>query len=275
MKYSGIWPKTFLILAVNAAVGLPSLPALAAGLTIPSGSSLSLGSGQIDMGCGDLEVLGTFNMETGRSNRAGSVTIETGGELNGSQGIIEFGNHWNNRGSFNAATSFVTLVDECSDTASFNGDSTFYNLSMETSAGKVVVLEADRQQTVMNDLVLTGAAGNLLTLRSSIEGSHSYFQLVMTGSQLINYVDVRDNWALNPGQHLALGWPNVFNSLDSGNNFRWFYNFEVTEAVPSLSDWSLILLIAATLMSARFIFRQLFGQKVRHEMARFDAKRPF
>lgn len=248
---------------VYAAIAvLTLLPAhlLAGGLTLDQGSSISLGSGHLQLGCNDMSVHGALNLDTGVIDNIGNVVISTDGVLNGNRGKIEFGKDWSNEGSFTATESSVSLVDECSSGASTIGnDNTFYNLSVVTSAGKNVFLDADKSQNVINDLVLTGTDGNLLVLRSTLSGVYAIFVLSELGGQLIDYVDVQDNWAMMPGQHLARGWPHEFNSLDSGNNMRWFFNFGFLEPVPSLSYPGSLLLIVFMLMGAVLVYGRKFS----------------
>lgn len=251
-------------LAVIAVLHLFPAPASAAGLTLNQGSFISLGSGQLDLDCGNLNVAGELNLGTGGVENIGTVTIAASGIVNGDKGSIDFGKDWNSEGVFNAGTSLVSLVDECGDgTSSFKNDNSLYDLSMVTSTGKNVVLEAERHQNVLNNLVLTGTEGNLLTLRSSIAGTFGIIELAESGSQFINYVDVKDNWAIRPGQHLALGWPQEFNSVDSGNNIRWFHNFEDSELVSSLSVLGRLLLIASMLIIAAIIYKRKFASQTK------------
>jgi hypothetical protein len=67
---------------------------------------------------------------------------------------------------------------------------------------------------VLDALMLQGAAGNLLVLRSSMTGQQAFLKLDPGGSQSIDYVDVADIGAT--GQTLAAA-----NSVDSGNTTGW------------------------------------------------------
>ena len=59
-RFAGSLP----ILGIVMALTVPSL-ALAEGLTVGVASTFSLGSATLGLGCGDLDVSGTFNANTG------------------------------------------------------------------------------------------------------------------------------------------------------------------------------------------------------------------
>lgn len=217
----------------------------AAGITIGSGSSISVGSGAIHLGCGDLVNNGTLNLGSGVVDVTNNVASNN--QLNGDSGRLQFGGDWSNSGSVSPGTSTVAVVDECGDgNISFDGSSEFYNLSMITTAGKTVYLESGAEQKIANNLVFTGAAGNFLTLRSSIPRVATFTSLDPGGTQLIDWVDVEDNHANIPFQHIAPALPGVFNSVDSGGNLRWF----LTVPIPALSGLGILLLVALMLFGA-------------------------
>jgi hypothetical protein len=179
----------------------------AAGITIGSGSSISVGSHAIHVGCHDLVNNGQLNLGSGVVDVTNNVANNN--QFNGNSGLPE--------------TSTIAVVDECGDgSITFDDSTDFYNLTMMTTAGKTVSIESGEEQKIANDLVFTGAAGNFLTLRSSIAGAETFTSLSQGGTQLIDWVDVQDNFANLPYQHIAHDFPAVFNSVDSGGNFRWF-----------------------------------------------------
>ena len=232
----------FVLIVLSAFV---SGSASAAGITIGSGSSISVGSGAIHLGCGDLVNNGTLNLGSGVVDSANNVTNNN--QLNGDSGSLEFGGDWINSGGVIAGTSTVAVIDECSDgSITFDGSSEFYNLTMMTTEGKTVYLESGEEQAVANNLVFKGAPGNFLTLRSSTPGAKTFTSLDPGGTQLIDWVDVKDNHAEFPFQHIAPDLPGVFNSVDSGGNLRWF----LYAPVPVLSGLGILLLVALMLFSA-------------------------
>ena len=224
-----------------------SAQVLAAGITIGSGGSISVGSGAIHVGCGDLVNNGTLSLGSGVVNMTGNVT--NSGQFNGNSGLLEFGGDWSKSGALTAGTSMVAGVDECGEgSITFTGNSDFYNLSIVTTAGKKVVFAAGAEQKIANNLVFAGSPGSRLTLRSSIPGVPVYTSLALAGTQFIDWVDVADNVALESFQRIAPNLPSTFNSMDSGGNSRWFAE---TVPVPTLSGLGVLLLVALLLFGAR------------------------
>ena len=94
------------MLGIVLALTVPSL-ALAEGLTVGAASTFSLGSATLALGCGDLDVSGTFNANTGSVEGARDVNIAGGGALNGGSGTLDVARNWSNSGSFSAGTSAI------------------------------------------------------------------------------------------------------------------------------------------------------------------------
>ena len=65
--------------------------AFAQELAVGVGSTFSLGSGSLDLGCSDLNVGGTFNTDTGIVQHARDVILAGGALLNGGSGAIFLG----------------------------------------------------------------------------------------------------------------------------------------------------------------------------------------
>lgn len=198
--------------------------ALAAGITVPAGGSMSLGDGSADLGCGDLVIAGEVSVDAGGASGIIDVDI-TGGTLNGGSGTTSLTGDWSNAGTFNAGTGLVRIVDGCGIASStISGDSDFHEFSVTTASGKLLSMAAGSSQTFTSMLTLEGMVGNLLQLRSSSPGQEVFFSLAPGGSQSISAVDVRDNNA-SGGLTLAPGTPGQFQSVDSGNNTNWFVGF--------------------------------------------------
>jgi hypothetical protein len=195
--------------------------ACAQGITVPSGATLSLGNGQINLFCGDLVVEGQVFIDSGAATGIRDVEI-MGGTLTGGSGTLSLARDWLNAGSFNAATGAVGLGDGCGASSSaLIGDTDFFEFSTTSTSGKVLLIEAGSSQTFASSLSLEGDPADRLLIRSSVPGQQAFFSLDTGGSQTIWAVDVRDNNALG-GQALAPGSPGVFSSVDSGNNDNWF-----------------------------------------------------
>ena len=189
--------------------------ASAAQLTVGAGSSVDLGTGSLDLGCADLVVAGTLTAGTHGVAQARDVTIDPSGVLSGESATLEVTGDWGNAGAFNAGTSTVQLVDGCGlSSAVITGDSTFYELAMTTSTGKLYSFAAGSTQTVTQSLSIVGAAGNLLAIRSTVDGEAAFIDL--QGSASTDYVDVKDNHAI--GNVIPLG----ATSVNSGNTLKWW-----------------------------------------------------
>lgn len=239
------------VLALIVLSVFASTQVLAVGITIGSGGSISVGSGAIQLGCGDLVNNGTLGLGDGAVHMTGNVT--NSGQFDGESGLLEFGGDWSNYGALTAGASTVAVVDEChGGSIRFAGDTDFYNLWMLTTTGKTVVFEAGAEQKIANDLVFNGSPGNHLTLRSSKPGVHVFTSLALAGTQFIDWVDVADNVALEPYQRLAPTYPTTLNSVDSGGNSRWFVESGSAESVsiPTLSGPGMLLMVALLLLGA-------------------------
>jgi hypothetical protein len=193
----------------------------AARIVIDAPSKIDLGGGLIMLDCGDMVVDGELSLGTATVSGARHVT--TTGTLNGDSGTIQMAGNWSNSGTVDPGSSAVEVSDGCAlGISNFSGDTSFHDLSITTTGGKQLNLTANSAQKMANSLTLTGAAGNLLTIRSTSFGTPAFLELDGGGTQLISYVDVQDNHAPLPGQLLAPGAPSGFNSTDSGGNDRWF-----------------------------------------------------
>lgn len=220
---------------------LLSAPALAGTFEVGKGSSLDLGTGSLALGCADLNVLGGLSAGKLGFTQARDLTIGPAGTLNGDSAILELSGDWDNMGSFVAGTSTVRMVDGCGLlSAVVNGDSAFHDLEIVTAAGKQVTFTAGSTQTVAGAFTATGAAGNLLKIRSTVGGSAAF--LNVNGGASASYVDVADNNALG-GSNIPLD----SGSLKGPNSLGWL----LTPAVPLLPPLAAALLGVALLSSAR------------------------
>ncbi len=213
----------FLALATGASAGQ---------FTVGSGASLDLGTGSLDLGCADLTVAGTLSAGTAGFGQARDVTIDPSGLVNGNSATLEVAGDWDNAGTFNPGTSTVALVDGCGlASAVVAGDTTFANLEMTTTTGFFYSFTAGSSQTVTQALTLAGAAGNLLTIQSTLENQAASIDLQGTSS--VSFVEVRDNDA-SAGNPITL----PPNSVKGSNTPGWV----LATAVPALSLLALVLL---------------------------------
>jgi len=225
------------LLTVGGLLALLPGAALAANLTLTGGTTQTVPAGGLDLDCGN-------------------VLIQSGATLNGGTGTLALGGDWNNQGTFNRGTGTVAITDQdCAPGAvsTLSGTTYFHNLTGGTANGHALVFESGQQQSVANNLELRGASGNRLVIRSTTPGIEAFLHLDESGTQSIDWVDVQDNHAPITGQHLALGLPSAFNSVDGGNNFRWFLNIPAggaVQGIPTLSQLGLLVLVMVLALAA-------------------------
>jgi uncharacterized repeat protein (TIGR01451 family) len=185
-------------------------------LELDTNSGLTIG-GTLTVSGGILDGL------NGTIDANGTVTI-TGGELIAPSGNFNVaGNFAHSAGTFTHSSG--TIVFDGAGATTVSGDTTFYNLTC-TTAGKQLNFTAGTTQTVSNTLTLTGASGNLITLRSTQAGSK--WDITLSGAaQTVSYIDVKDADA-------NTNTVTCYNSTDSGNNnTNWVFN---TVGITSPTD---------------------------------------
>ena len=208
---------------------------------IPSGSTVSLGGGAVDLACTDLVVAGTLQLGSGTVANARHVTILAGGTIDGGSATVTLGGNWSNAGAFVPDTSAVRFRDVCSlFTATISGNSTFSTASFVTAAGRNFVFAVGTTQTINDVLEIGGTAGLPIQFRSGAAGQVAYINLIASGTQLIQHVGVTDVWAT--GQWLA---PTLANEGGGGNANRWFGGSGAgAAAIPTLGNVMLLVLAA-------------------------------
>jgi hypothetical protein len=222
----------FLAVATGASAGQ---------LGVGSGASVDLGTGSLNLGCADLTVTGTFSGGSVGFASARDVTIDPSGIVNGNAATLEVAGDWDNAGTFNSGTSTVALVDGCGlSSAVIAGDTTFASLDLTTTSGKLYSFTAASTQTITTALNLLGAAGNLLTIRSTVGGSEAFIDL--QGSHDADYVDAEDNDA-TAGNTIFLGE----NSVKGSNTPGWL----VAPVVPVFGVLGLALVALSLLSGGR------------------------
>jgi hypothetical protein len=220
--------------------------ARSAQLIVGNGSTIYLGSGTLCLGCADLVVAGTLNAGSGVLSSAAGANIQSGGMLDWQSGALYVAGDWTNSGTFSAGTSTVNFVDGCGRTgATISGDSSFFDLDMTTSTGKLVAFAAGSTTTFTDYLTLAGAPGNRLQIRSTVEGSEAYLDL--KGGQSVSLVDVKDRHA--PGNPIEYG-PD---SSSLGNTDGWVF---VDIPVPTLGPAALELLAALLMTASAFVIQR-------------------
>ena len=231
-------------LAVLAVAVLAAGIASAQQVSVGAGSSLSLSNASLDLGCSDLVISGTANLDTAAVSQAVDVSIPDAGTLNGGSASLEVTGNWSRNGTFNAGTGSVNFGDGCGTTSStISNASTFYDLDLSTSGGKQVLFEAGATTTVDGMFSVSGAFENLLQIRSTTGGSEAF--LVLAQVEMGSFVDVKDNHALPESVVIDAG------SLISGNATGWYFL-----TVPALPLFALALLAAALYATGRRSLRR-------------------
>jgi hypothetical protein len=115
-------------------------------------------------------------------------------------------------GTFNHNDHAVTLDG---GSQYIEGSSTFYDLTKTVASAATLMFRAGDTTTITNALTLEGAAGQLLSLRSSTDGTQ--WNINPGGTRTIGYLDVKDSKNINAEDIDARGT----NSVDSGNNIKW------------------------------------------------------
>jgi len=171
--------------------------ASAAGITVPSGSTLNLNTGTLNVP-GDITNAGSFQTSTGGITLTGS---------------------WANTGAFTKGSGTVTFKGTTQ--SDITGTSTFNNLTIDTNTdgAKTVRFGAGQTQTVAGTLALTGYSGKVLTIRSTTNGTQGILDIPSSITTGVNYVDVQDNFVDGLNHTITAG----NDSTDSGHNTNWIF----------------------------------------------------
>ncbi len=198
---SGNWAKTGS--TFTPGTGMVTFDGTSAGKSITSGGAsfnniTFNGAGGIWTLQDDLDINGNLTLTNGTLN------------LNGK--TIALAGNFANNATFNHGSG--TVIFDGAGISTISGSTAFFNLR-STAAGKQINFTAGTSQTITGTLTLTGSAGNLIVLRSSINSNQ--WNIDPQGTRNISYVDVRDSSNTNA---TAIS---VANSTDSGNNTNWIF----------------------------------------------------
>ena len=100
------------------------------------------------------------------------------------------------------------------------GDTTFYDFTKTTAAAQTMNFTAGSTTTVSNSLTFAGAAGQILSLRST--SAPTQWNLNASATQSVSYVDVQDSNASSGNTVVAT------HSVNSGNNDNWIFEYTLT-----------------------------------------------
>ncbi|ARU05795.1 hypothetical protein CCO03_14870 [Comamonas serinivorans] len=195
----------------------------------------------VNLGCADLQVDGALHAQTVELADVDNLAVGAAGVLDGGSARIALGGDVSQSGTLIPGSSTVAITDTCGNTESrVSGNATFHDLSVISTAGKKLVLEAGQTTTVSGMLTLQGVDGHLLQVRSSVPGTTA--RIAASTQQSIQFVDVADNRAV--GAHIAPGYPSQYKSVAGSNVFSWFDYDESGQSIsakriPTLSGWAL------------------------------------
>ena len=169
---------------------------------------------------------GTFNNDnnSGTWDVNGDVSISNGATLAATSGTFTVSGNWSNSGTFTHNSKTVALDGTAQQ---ISGTTTFYNLTKNVAAADTLTFAAGTTTTVTGALSLQGAAGALLSLRSS---GAAQWNIKPDGTRTISYADVQYS------NNTSGTFIDVIddNCTDSGNNTSWaFINPTVTTQAVS------------------------------------------
>jgi len=198
-----IHPRTHRTLAGLAMMCLLPVLSEAAGFTV-SGATVTLMSGT---------VLST----------EGDVTLSHG-RLSGGGGRVSLSGDWNDPSKlFVADSSTVSFHGVSGSTSTLLGSNTFYSLQI-SSPGKTMIFPVNSTQTVQGTFTMGGVSGNLVRLRSSVDGTYGY--LINQTANSVSYTDVKDNFA-GGGITIRAG----LTSQNFGHTVNWTFGSVISPVV--------------------------------------------
>ena len=183
-------------------------------LTVGSGDTLIADGYNIQSGAGGITNSGTLTLTAGNG---GTTSIKTSsgfinhGTTTAGDSTLTLSGSFINKGTFTANTGSLVLNGTGQ---TLSGSTTFYNLTKTTSTEDTLTFSASDTFTIKNTATLQGEVSNLLSLRSSTDGTEWIIDPQVTRE--ISYVDVKDSNNTNSTVIDPSG------STDSGNNTNWF-----------------------------------------------------
>jgi hypothetical protein len=187
-------------------------------LTLTNGN-LAIGGNNIT-GSGITVNGGTFGLASSPSGDwdVGDVDTAGGATMNATTGSFNVSGNWTNNGTFNHKDGTVTLVGTGKI---ISGATSFFNLTKNVTTADTLTFTSGsaNKTTITNILNLTGASGQLLSLRSSSPGTQ--WEIDPQGNRNISYLDVKDSKNVNETAINAIGT----NCVDSDNNTNWSFLF--------------------------------------------------
>ena len=205
----------------------------AAGITITSKGAFSApttltvsgnyaNSGTFTPGTGTVIFDGNTTISGSATNTFYNITIS--GVLNAPSANIDITNNWSNTGTFNPGTGTITFRGVT--TSIISGNTSFYNLTIDTTAdgAKTMSFDAGSTQTITHALILNGSNDNELTLeRNNGSGNDQYMFVIPRNMTSGDFINVSNN-KVNGNYYVTVG-----NSVvDGGNNTNWIFPVDET-----------------------------------------------
>ena len=81
-----------------------ALPHVACVLVVPAATTVGLGGGSMNLGCTDVILNGTLDLQGGTLTNVRHVQIAAGGSLVLGSGSVSLAGNWSNAGTLNAGT---------------------------------------------------------------------------------------------------------------------------------------------------------------------------
>jgi hypothetical protein len=200
-------------------------------LYLPTGYGFAPGG---DITTPNMKNLGTFTGGTGTIDINGTLALSDGSFTATSGTMSVAGDFTRAGGTFTHNSGTVTLDGTGQ---AISGSTTFNNLTKTAAATDTLTFEAGFTETIVGTVTLTGAGGNLLNLRSSIEDTPWNFTVNAGATKDISYVDVKDSDA--SGSDATQKPINPTYSVDSGNCIDWFSllpDIIMVKSVQTFSD---------------------------------------
>ena len=219
---------------------------MAASIDIGQGSTVNFGNSIVNNPSHSLSNSGTAIFADSTTSLL-SFSNSNNAQSSANGATISIVEDWDNNGTFNAGNSTVNFIDGGSNTSKISGETRFNILTVASTVDKLLEFQASSQQIVMQHLQLTGVDGNLLTIISDSPGDEAMLALALSASQLIDYVDVTDNYGT--AQVIAPGSPESFNSIQ-GSNVRGWFGTPLAFPIPSLSLIGLLILSTVLILLA-------------------------
>ena len=148
-------------------------------------------------------------------NLLGALTISSGifntpDTLNLAGDLLQTG------GTFNA-TSTTLVLTGTNQIVSFIGTTTIANLTKSVTSSDTLIFSTSTDPLIITGTTtFSGTSGNLLSLRSAIEGTQWKFD--PQGTRDFSYLDVQDSYNISS---TAINTSEILGFVDSGNNTGW------------------------------------------------------